>query len=108
MFDGSYPPGADGWMLDDYPDPAEPPRSCENCMYYEERTCGMICGVLEAEYDETPFIPIRQTITIGFITPEDEMLPVDCEEDDIKRDLQKMIGCALQARQARFEHGERR
>ena len=49
MFDGAYPPGVEGWMLD-YLDPAEPPRNCENCMYYEERTCGYICGVKEAEY----------------------------------------------------------
>ena len=47
MMDGSYPPGVYGWMLDDLD---EPPRSCENCMYYEEMTCGYICGVLEAEY----------------------------------------------------------
>lgn len=31
-------------------DPVEPPRNCENCMFYEERTCGYICGVLEAEF----------------------------------------------------------
>jgi len=31
-------------------DPAEPPRNCENCMFFEERTCGSICGVLEAAY----------------------------------------------------------
>ena len=51
--DGSYPPGVSGWMIDDYfdgIDPVEPPRSCENCTYYEERTCGHICGMLEAEH----------------------------------------------------------
>jgi len=73
MFDGSYPPGADGWMLDDYPDPAEPPRSCENCMYYEERTCGMICGVLEAEYSET---------ALGDMTDEEYMEKFGKQPDD--------------------------
>lgn len=53
MFEGAYPPGVEGWMLDQYfgdGDYEEPDRYCENCMYYEEKTCGMICGVLEAEY----------------------------------------------------------
>ena len=54
--DGAYPPGVDGWMIDQYfgeGDYEEPDRCCENCMYYEERTCGMICGVLEAECSDT-------------------------------------------------------
>lgn len=53
MFDGSYPPGVSGWMIDAYfdsIDPEEPPRMCENCTFYEERTCGYICSILEAEY----------------------------------------------------------
>lgn len=53
MMDGAYPPGVEGWMLDEYFGDNEPPRSCENCMYFEERTCGMICGVLEAECSDT-------------------------------------------------------
>ena len=50
--DGSYPPGVEGWMIDKYEgvDPVEPPRTCENCTFYEERTCGYICGLAEAEY----------------------------------------------------------
>jgi len=51
MFDGAYPPGVYGKMLDDYfGDPAEPPEECIDCTFYEERKCGYICGVLEAEY----------------------------------------------------------
>ena len=50
MFDGAYPPGVEGWMIDQYFGDGEPDRYCENCMYYEERTCGYICGVMEAEY----------------------------------------------------------
>lgn len=53
MMDGSYPPGVSGWMIDAYfdsIDPEEPPRMCENCTFYEERTCGHICSILEAEY----------------------------------------------------------
>lgn len=50
---GNYPPGCSGDMLEAYwesVDNSEPPRSCENCMYYEETRFGHICGVLEAEY----------------------------------------------------------
>lgn len=48
--DGAYPPGVEGWMVDNYfGDSEEPPRSCENCMYFEEKTCGYVCGILEAE-----------------------------------------------------------
>lgn len=34
MMDGSYPPGVEGWMIDQYEgvDPVEPPRTCENCI----------------------------------------------------------------------------
>lgn len=39
-----------GGYLEREIDPWEPPRNCENCMFYEERTCGYICGVLEAEF----------------------------------------------------------
>ena len=49
MFDGSYPPGVEGWMLDDY-EREEPPENCVDCAYYEERNCGFICSILEAEY----------------------------------------------------------
>lgn len=31
-------------------DPAEPPMNCENCMFYEERPYGYVCGILEAEF----------------------------------------------------------
>lgn len=47
---GDYPPGVTGEMID-LLECAEPPRSCENCMFYEERTGGYICGVLEAAVD---------------------------------------------------------
>lgn len=50
--EGAYPPGVNGKMIDML-ECAEPPRNCENCMFYEERTCGMVCSVLEAEYSET-------------------------------------------------------
>lgn len=88
-------------------------QKCKNCDR-KEIACYTLLGFVNnkpficTRYDEIPFIPIRQTITIGFITKENEMLPVDCEEDDIKRDFQKMIRSATIARQARFEHGERR
>ena len=51
MFDGSYPPGVTGKMIDGL-DPVEPPRFCGNCVFYEEKACGCICGVLEAGYSE--------------------------------------------------------
>ena len=50
LFDGAYPPGVTGKMIDDLFDAVEPPETCEYCMFYEERTCGYICSVLEAEY----------------------------------------------------------
>lgn len=50
MMDGSYPPGVYGWMLDDFFDRDEPPETCETCMFYEERTCGYICSIAEAEF----------------------------------------------------------
>ena len=56
MFDGAYPPGVTGDMIDEYfreTDPAEPPEVCQYCTFYEERTCGCICSVLEADYSET-------------------------------------------------------
>lgn len=53
MFDGAYPPGVTGKMIDEFYDPVEPPRNCGNCMFYEERTCGYVCSVLEAEYSDT-------------------------------------------------------
>lgn len=72
--DGSYPPGVEGWMLDRYFfDENEPDRYCENCMYYEERTCGMICGVLEAEYSET---------ALGEMTDEEYMEKFGKQPDD--------------------------
>ena len=40
-------------MVDRYFGDDEPDRCCENCMYYEERTCGYVCSVLEAECSET-------------------------------------------------------
>lgn len=49
MFDGAYPPGVEGWMIDDYfdsIDPAEPPRECENCEYWFNGSCTMA----EADY----------------------------------------------------------
>lgn len=46
MFEGAYPPGVTGKMCD----PVEPPESCFNCTFYEERTCGYICSLLEAEF----------------------------------------------------------
>ena len=51
MFDGAYPPGVTGKMIDDFFDPVEPPRNCENCSFYDLHTCGGICGILEAEYE---------------------------------------------------------
>lgn len=53
MFDGAYPPGVTGRMIDEYFDSAEPPEECQYCTFYEERTCGYICSVLEAEYSDT-------------------------------------------------------
>ena len=46
---GDYPPGVTGAMIDNI-DPVEIPRRCENCTFYEETTCGFICGLKEAEY----------------------------------------------------------
>lgn len=51
----------------------EPPRSCSNCMFYEERTCGMVCGILESEYSDT---------AIGDMTDEDYMNAVGKDPDD--------------------------
>ena len=50
MFEGAYPPGVTGKMIDDTFEPVEPPESCFSCMFYEERTCGCVCSVIEAEY----------------------------------------------------------
>ena len=47
LFD--YPPGVTGKMIDRL-ECIEPPETCENCKFYEERTCGYICSLLEAEY----------------------------------------------------------
>ena len=49
MFEGAYPPGVQGWMIDNI-DPVEPPRNCENCTFYEHSRCGYICGLREAEF----------------------------------------------------------
>ena len=46
MFEGAYPPGVTGKMIDKL----EYPERCEFCTFFEERTCGYICGVLEAGY----------------------------------------------------------
>lgn len=51
MTDGAYPPGVTGTMIDEL-ECAEPPETCETCMFYEERTCGYICSILEAGYEE--------------------------------------------------------
>ena len=73
MFDGAYPPGVEGWMLDDSPDPAEPPENCRYCMFYEERTCGYICSLLEAECSET---------ALGDMTDEEYMKKFGKDADD--------------------------
>ena len=39
-------------MIEAFYDSVEPPRSCGNCRFYEERTCGYICGILEAAWLE--------------------------------------------------------
>jgi hypothetical protein len=80
MMDGSYPPGVEGWMIDDYfgdGEYEEPDRYCKNCMYYEERTCGMICGVLEAEYSET---------ALGDMSDEEYMAKFGKQPDDCCND----------------------
>lgn len=49
MFDGGYPPGVTGRMIDEYfddVDPAEPPRECSNCEYWFNGSCTLA----EAEY----------------------------------------------------------
>lgn len=73
MFDGSYPPGVTGEMLDAYFGDDEPDRNCRNCMFYEERTCGYICGILEAECSET---------ALGDMTDEEYMKKFGKEPDD--------------------------
>ena len=55
----------------------EEPRCCENCMFYEERTCGMICGVLEAEFSET---------AIGDMSDEEYMKRFCKQPDDYCND----------------------
>ena len=50
MFEGAYPPGVNGRMIDEYFGDCEPDRCCDNCRYYEERTCGMICSLAEAAW----------------------------------------------------------
>lgn len=53
MFDGAYPPGVEGWMIDRYfgEDEDGEYRACENCQHYQECPAGWICGVLEVEYE---------------------------------------------------------
>ena len=76
--DGAYPPGISGWMLDAYfGDDGAPDRCCENCAYYEERTCGMICSVLEAECSDTE---------LGDMTDEEYMERFGKEPDDCCED----------------------
>lgn len=80
MMDGSYPPGVEGWMLDQYfgeGDYEEPDRYCENCMYYEERTCGYICSILEAECSDTE---------LGDLTDEEYMERFGKQPDDYCND----------------------
>lgn len=50
MFEGSYPPGVTGRMIDERCDHVELPDECQYCTFYEEKTCGKICSILEAEY----------------------------------------------------------
>ena len=49
MFEGAYPPGITGEMID-FIDPVEYPEECATCTYFEERTCGQICSLAEGEY----------------------------------------------------------
>ena len=51
MFDGAYPPGVEGWMLDFLDEDDFDYRACTNCQHYQECPAGMICGVLEVEYE---------------------------------------------------------
>ena len=48
LSEGAYPPGVYGLMLDDGENEIEP--SCLTCRYYEERTCGQICRLIEDKY----------------------------------------------------------
>ena len=74
--DGAYPPGVDGWMLDDFDD-GRPDGCCENCVYYEERTCGYICSILEAECSDTE---------LGDLTDEEYMERFGKQPDDYCND----------------------
>lgn len=47
--DGAYPPEFTRREID----ALEYPEHCETCMFYEERTCGMICSILETEYENS-------------------------------------------------------
>lgn len=76
LFDGSYPPGVEGWMLDEM-EREEPPRTCENCMFWEERTCGYICSVLEAGFDDKE---------IGEMSDEEYMRRFLKDKDDCCKD----------------------
>ena len=77
---GNYPPGVTGKMIDEYYDridPVEPPMNCGNCTYYEERTCGMICSVLEADCSET---------ALGEMTDKEYMEKFGKQPDDYCED----------------------
>lgn len=80
MFDGAYPPGVTGKMIDDAFDPVELPENCETCMFYEERTCGYICSILEAEYSET---------ALGEMTDDEYMKKFGKHPDDYCTDFER-------------------
>ena len=82
MFDGNYPPGVTGRMIDDYfadLDEAIPPRSCENCRFYFNGTCDLADGDLSAE--EIEAMPAEEYTALVERKPDD-----CCEEHEFWED----------------------
>ena len=85
--------------------------NCKECNHSEMIAAdlgGFVEGkpLIASDMDDVKFIPIHKTISM-FLKTEDDIYFVECEKEKAYKDLEKTLQSAYNARQARFEFGEK-
>lgn len=83
-FDGAYPPGVTGKMIDEMLDPVEFPECCMTCTFYEDRTCGNICSLLETAYENA-----HEAGALDKLTDDEYMQKFGKKPDDYCTDYER-------------------